>query len=117
MEISKSKKKYISIFFFCFSDPFSPSGVFQNDDLNNSILSLKILAKFLGFVESLPYHYREDSLSDKLMEVSLKNRLKVSETKFLVQMISKLLFLYWRLRQNEYKTTFRFYISPPQQSE
>ncbi len=54
------------------------AGIFRNDDgLNNSILSLKILAKFLGFIESMAFHYNEDSRSDKLMEPCVKNRQNV----------------------------------------
>ena len=60
------------------SDHFSSSNSMSSGDLNESILTLKILAKFLALVESLPYQYREDPHTDKLMQACSKYRQKVS---------------------------------------
>lgn len=60
------------------SERFTAStSVIKCGDLNESILTLKILAKFLGFIESLPFQYREDPHSDKLMEACSKHRQRV----------------------------------------
>jgi hypothetical protein len=63
-----------------FSDHFDSASVLSGVDLHKCLLTLKIVAKFLGYVESLPYHYRQDSTSNKLMAASLQQRQKVRKT-------------------------------------
>lgn len=54
----------------------TPEGTVPSDEIYNSILSLRILAKFLGFIESFAFQYPPDSFSDKLLEPNLKYRQK-----------------------------------------
>ena len=63
--------------FQIFTERFSSSNSMSSGDVNESILTLKIVAKFLSLIESLPYQYREDPHTDKLMQACSKYRQKV----------------------------------------
>lgn len=45
----------------------------------STLLTLKVLAKFLGFLESIPYKCQTQNISKTLLAAQLRNREKVKE--------------------------------------
>lgn len=60
-----------------FADFLTRDNCWTSKDISDSVLSLRIVGKFLGFLEFLPFHFQTNLISEKIMMLSLQAREEV----------------------------------------